>query len=228
MNARDNLMTARFSLNMGRIHGLCKLIWSDVDVVKPRGLFRSEGPRADILRAIVVFLHATFEDVLRSGDRQGNKKFTFSSGSDIDHILLRGKVDPAPFKPLYPSLIQMAKRRNRIVHEADLLEKTDAACGPWTAVDDWQLIMWTLAVPAFHSRLRMSIDHDDQVARETYSKLREAMNGVTGFGRQLAAFPKVPPDMLIKALQEISENLKRISTLLTGSTRPHHRKFRPT
>jgi hypothetical protein len=66
MNSRDKLMTARFTLNMERIHGLVKLIYSDIASLRPTGAFKSEGPRADILRAIVVFLHATFEDVLRS------------------------------------------------------------------------------------------------------------------------------------------------------------------
>jgi hypothetical protein len=217
MNARDNLMTARFLLNMERIHGLCTMVWSEVDVLKPTGLFRTEGPRADILRAIVVFLHATFEDVLRTRARQDNKNFTLYSGRDIDKALRKGDLDPAPFKPLYPPLRQMAKRRNRIVHEADLSKKTDIASEAWTIADDWQLIMWLVAVPAFHSRLCMSIDNEDQVARATYSKLREAMDGVVGFGWQLVAFPKTPPDTQTKALQNILDTIKTVSTLLAAS-----------
>lgn len=53
------------------------------------------------------------------------------------------------------------------MHEADLVEKTDTTSGPWTVADDWQLIMWLLAVSAFRSMLGMSIDHEDQVARDT-------------------------------------------------------------
>src|SRR5437867_1485023 len=127
MNSRDNLMTARFTLNMGRIHGLVKLISSDIALLKPRGLWRSEGQRADILRAIVVFLHATFEDVLRSRSGPKGKKLNFYSGADLDRFLQQWRLDPTPFKSLYKTLTQMAKRRNRIVHAADLSKKTDTA-----------------------------------------------------------------------------------------------------
>jgi hypothetical protein len=77
------------------------------------------------------------------------------------------------------------------VHEADLSKKTDIAPEPWTIADDWQL-MWLGAVPALHSRLCMSIDQEDQVARETYSKFREAMDGVVDFGKRLVALPQNP------------------------------------
>src|ERR1700676_4865149 len=111
MNSRDSLMTTRFLLNMRRISDLVKLTFSGVDALGPTDLFQSEGPRADILRAIVVFLHATFEDVLRSQSRQGNKKLTVYSGADIDKALRKCGLNPAPFKPLYPPLGQMSKRQ---------------------------------------------------------------------------------------------------------------------
>src|ERR1700676_3786761 len=113
MRSRNSLMTARFLLNMRRISDLLKLTFSDVDALGPTGLFRSEGPRADILRAIVVFLHATFEDAVRSQVRQNNKKLVVYSGADIDRALRKSGLNSAPFKPLYPPLIQMSKRRNR-------------------------------------------------------------------------------------------------------------------
>lgn len=69
MSVPENLVDSRFYLNMNRIRGLVDLIHSDVDSLKPSG-FQSDGVRADILRAITVFLHATFEDVLRSTARQ--------------------------------------------------------------------------------------------------------------------------------------------------------------
>jgi hypothetical protein len=141
MNSRDALMTARFHLNMGRIHGLVKLIHADIAQLKPTGFVQSEGPRAEILRAVVVFLHATFEDVLRSRVCPYNKKFTFCSGTDIDKILRRCRLDPSPFKSLYPTLTQMAKRRTRIVHYADLSNQTDTVSDAWTVADEWQLAM---------------------------------------------------------------------------------------
>jgi hypothetical protein len=208
------VMTTRFLMNMQRIAGWCKLIWSDVDVLKPTGLFRSEGLRADLLRAIVVFLHATFEDLLRSMALKKIGKLTFSSGKDIDKSLRNAGLDPAPFKSLYPPLIQMAKRRNRIVHEADLSKKSDTAPEVWGVTDDWQLLMWLTAVPAFHSLCR-SVHHNDRVAQETYSKLIETKDGLVGFARQLLAFPETPSDMRIKALQSLVDSLDRLSTSLS-------------
>jgi hypothetical protein len=63
MTAMDELLKTRFLLNMGRINALVTLL-NSTEALKPVGLFRGERARADILRSIVVFLHATFEDVL--------------------------------------------------------------------------------------------------------------------------------------------------------------------
>jgi hypothetical protein len=70
MNTPNDLLDARFRLNMGRIDGLVKLVFSDLDPLRQTEALQSGGVRADILRAIVVFLHATFEDVLRTMARQ--------------------------------------------------------------------------------------------------------------------------------------------------------------
>ena len=69
---RADLLWTRFRANMSRITGLMKLALSQNDPLGPMKLFflQSDGPRADILRTIVVFLHATFEDVLRTTARQ--------------------------------------------------------------------------------------------------------------------------------------------------------------
>jgi len=208
-------MTTRFRLNMDRIHGLVKLIQLDIAELKPTGFGRSEGPRAEILRALVVFLHATFEDVLRSRVRPYNKKFTFHSGADIDKCLRRCRLDPSQFRPLYPPLTQMAKRRTRIVHYADLSNQTATVADAWAVTDEWQLIMWMLAVPAFHSLLT-AIDHDDDVARATYCRLREAMDGVIIFGKELVAFADTPPELRAEALQKASQALDGVSSALNA------------
>ena len=65
MTAKADILKIRFVLNMNRISGLVRLI-SSHDALKPTTLFgSSSGARADILRSIVVFLHATFEVALR-------------------------------------------------------------------------------------------------------------------------------------------------------------------
>jgi hypothetical protein len=119
MTTKAELLRTRFELNMGRIDGMVQLIHSN-EALKPKGIFGSEGVRADILRAIVVFLHATFEVVLNSHLPAPRKGVCFYSGADIDKALKQSSIDAKPFKPLYPTLTQMAKRRTRIVHDADL------------------------------------------------------------------------------------------------------------
>jgi hypothetical protein len=110
---------ARFNVNMARIAGLMKLVMSDEGQFKPTGFMKYEGVSADILRLIVVFLHAAVEDLVRS-QLPDNKSFSFQSGRDIDKAIHRAGFDSSSLKPLYPPLTAMAKRRNRIVHEADL------------------------------------------------------------------------------------------------------------
>ncbi|MGZ8463263.1 MAG: hypothetical protein ACXW4I_09995, partial [Candidatus Deferrimicrobiaceae bacterium] len=69
MNTHDELPKIRFRLNMDRIHGLTTLSFSDIAAQRGTEPFQTYGVRADILRTIVVFLHATFEDVLRTTAR---------------------------------------------------------------------------------------------------------------------------------------------------------------
>jgi hypothetical protein len=222
MDSQDNLLTVRFLLNMKRISGLIKLVMLDVDVLKPPGLFESsKGPRADVLRAIVVFLHATFEDFLRSMTPPYRGKWNFYSDVDIDKALRRRRLDPAPFKALYPPLTQMAKRRNRIVHSADLAKETDTAPGPWTVADDWQLVMWLLTVSAFHSQVRVSIEHEDQAMREKNGRLRGAMKGFVEFGKQLLVFSETPPELRLQALERTSVILSRVLSDLAPPALPN-------
>ena len=198
MGTHNDPLKARFHLNMSRINSLVKLLCSDFDQVKPTGLFKSSGTRADILRAIVVFLHATFEDVLRSQLPKPNKNLSFYSHTDIDKALKLSGIDAKPFKPLYPPLTQMAKRRKRIVHQADLAAHTTTVSEVWGIVDDWQLIMWLMAVPAFYYQLRMSTGVANVVERTMYERYRAAMLTHVDFGHQLLAFPTVPPSCVSK------------------------------
>jgi hypothetical protein len=200
---------------MGRINGLVKLIHLNVDELRPPGLFeQSDGVRGDILRAIVVFLHATFEDVLRSYIPKPNKSYSFYSRTDIDKALERCDIDPKPFKSLYAPLTQMAKRRKRIVHDADLSSRTDTIMQAWEFADDWQLIMWLMAVPAFYYQLRISKRVADKVEVSKYEKFRKAMLSHVDFGKHIVSFPKVPSELRIDALEKAAKFLETISTIL--------------
>jgi hypothetical protein len=71
MDMKEDLVAARFVLNMRRIAGLTKLALPDGSAPAPTAVATgSEDVRADLFRAIVVFLHATFEDGLRTAARQ--------------------------------------------------------------------------------------------------------------------------------------------------------------
>jgi hypothetical protein len=145
MTAKSTLLETRFMLNMSRINGLMQLQYANFKP-KPTHLFLGEeGPRADIFRAIIVFLHATFEVLLRSHMPTSNRNVNFYSRADLEKALKRSTIDSTPFKPLYPPLVQMAKRRTRIVHDADLSNRSATICDPWKAADEWQLGMWFMA-----------------------------------------------------------------------------------
>lgn len=214
MSTHNDLLKARFHLNMGRINGLVKLIFSDFDALRPTRVFQSSGARADILRSIVVFLHATFEDVLRSHLPKPNKSLSFYSRNDLEKALKLSSIDTKPFRPLYPPLTQMAKRRNRIVHQADLSAHTAVASEVWGVADDWQLIMWLMAVPAFYYQLRMSTSTENVVERAQYERLRAAMLTHVDFGNQLLAYPTVPPELRNEALLKIVATLQNTTSTL--------------
>lgn len=80
MDAADRLLKplrARFYLNMARISSLVRL----VHPVKQAGAMPSiDSVGADVSRAIVVFLHATFEDLLRTTARER------LAAADPDHL----------------------------------------------------------------------------------------------------------------------------------------------
>jgi hypothetical protein len=208
---KADLLERRFRVNMDRISGLVQLLYSN-DALKPTTVFGpSVGPRADILRAAVVFLHATFEVALRSYITKPSRSPSFYSRSDLDKALKFSGIDPAPFRSLYPSLTQMAKRRKRIVHEADL---DNGEPHRWSIADDWQLIMWLLAVPAFYYQLRISLGLANAVERAMSERLRTAKTSHVAFGKQLLAFPSVPRDLRLQALQETIVTLEGIVATL--------------
>jgi hypothetical protein len=211
MSEKADLLETRFRLNMNRISELVRLLSSN-DALKPTTVFgNSSGARAEILRAIVVFLHATFEVALRSHILKHSRSWRFSARTDLDKGLKFIGIDATSFRFLYPPLVQMAKRRHRIVHEADLLRDEPRE---WSIADDWQLIMWLLAVPAFYYKLRISLRAANTVEQAMYEKLCTAMKSHVTFGKQLLAFPAVAPELRLQALQETVVTLEAIVSTL--------------
>jgi hypothetical protein len=169
-------------------------------------MFKTDGPRADQLRLIVVFLHAAFEVLLRSHLRRQDTKLTFCGKTDLDKAFQLSGIDSRPFKPLYPPLIQMAKRRIRIVHEGDLSSRTATNAETWSIADSWQLIMWNLAVLAFYYQLREAIGAANVVELEMLERFRDSINVHVAFGRNLIALTTLPPEEQRRALINALEN----------------------
>ena len=219
MSKKIDLLKAQFTLNMRRISGLVKLVLSgEIEVLKPIGFAEYEGASADILRFSVVFLHATFEMLVRSLTQQPDKKWCFYSGTDIEKALRRSDIDPKPFKSLYRPLTQLAKRRKRIVHHADLSKPTDKVVEKWTIVDYWQLCMWNLAVLAFYFRLLVVTNEANEVESRMHVQVGKAMTTHVEFGKQLLAFPETPAELRIEALQKLGDTLKNMIDLLDVQT----------
>ena len=86
-------INVRFQTNMKRIGAITTFLHSGAENLTPTGFLRSEGVRADILRAVLVFLHAAIEDFVRSHLPRPNKHFTLSSEADIKRALSRLNID---------------------------------------------------------------------------------------------------------------------------------------
>jgi hypothetical protein len=203
----------RFNVNMARIGGLMKLAMSGEGQFKPTGFMQYEGVSADIFRLIVVFLHAAVEDLVRS-QLPRNKNFSFQSGSDIDKVLKHAGYDSSSLKPLYRPLTAMAKRRNRIVHEADLASHSSTVVEPWSVADVWQMLHWNLAVLAFYYQMLIVPTEPRQVFVDKYNNARKAMDENIKFARQMMNVPTGSLELQKKALNDMSKSLESMMSLL--------------
>lgn len=207
----ETLLAVRFELNMGRLADLVRLVTSG-RLPKGSKPFERTGVGADISRAIVVFLHATFEDILRTvgtAKRGRNAKVeSFGSWPPVKRILEQIGLDPTPFEDLKPPLKAMMERRHRIVHRADLSNPRDRTSATWTIADEWQLIMWLLTVVTFYSLLCVSMNPANDIERAAYQRRRKAMDRVVTFGKQLVGVGQAAPDRQSAALQEAFETVK--------------------
>jgi len=108
MTDSSDLLKSRFHVNMDRITGLVKLIHSDIDSLRPTDPLQSEGARADILRAITVFLHATFEDVLRTTARE---RLPNATTEVLDNIPLVGTSQPKSPREIFLGCVECTSRK---------------------------------------------------------------------------------------------------------------------
>lgn len=212
-HTKDELLRMRFELNMARISTLTHLVVGSRDGLK--SIFATEGAMGEVQRATVVFLHATFEVALKSYLPKSRQSITFSGETDLDKALKFSEIDPTPFKPLYASLVQMAKRRNRILHRADLETSPGVELKTWDIADEWQLVIWLLGVATFYYRMRIAKNVASEDERNRHDRNMKAMEKYREFGYQLLALPKLPAENQLQAWNDIASNLRQISSILT-------------
>jgi hypothetical protein len=91
MGAEENLLTDRFHLNMGRIGGLIGLLYPKTGSLTPAdATIQRSAIHGDLSRAIVVFLHATMEDSIRTMARE---RLSAAKSDALNNIPLVGKRD---------------------------------------------------------------------------------------------------------------------------------------
>jgi hypothetical protein len=201
----------RFQTNMKRLGAIANVVNS-----KAEGL---QGVRADLLRASVVFLHVSFEDFVRSHRPKSLKRCTFNSDSDIKRALYKINADPTLFADLFVPLKQMAERRNRIVHHADLHDHPSAEVNSWAFADDWMLTHWNIAVVAFYYRLIKVKGSTGVVEDRARENIENALKKSMEFARTLLEFAGTPPERQqegLKKLQGIANDMQEALKLEVG------------
>jgi hypothetical protein len=114
--------------------------------------------------------------------------------------------------------VQLAKRRQRIVHHADLPDGNASEVLPWSMADEWSLIMWCATVPAFYCLLRSELHPNDAMLRKTYELHRTALDQIVEFGHALKAMgdcPSTNGNDLITRAQKIFCSVQQVLTTVT-------------
>jgi len=207
-------INVRFQTNMKRVGAMTTFLHSGVETLTPTGFFRSEGVRADILRAVVVFLHAAIEDFIRSHLPRPNKQFTLSSEADIKRALKRLNIDSKPFAHLFPPLTQLAKRRHQIVHQGDLKAGQTGAVSAWEVADNWQLIYWNLAVSVFYRRLRAATGPIGKVEQRALANVENGLVKHLEVGRAFIALKDLPTEQRMEGVKKLIELLEELRNTL--------------
>jgi hypothetical protein len=90
------------------------------DVAFPGQLSATKMP----LSYLCKFRGKTVDEVLLMAADEYLSHLTLNDPGDVDRLLGRMGIDPAPFREHYPALTWMMKRRHRIVHEGDFQERS--------------------------------------------------------------------------------------------------------
>ncbi len=195
---------------IGPVNRLIRLLEGNDDL-KRKAIFETHEERADILRYVVLRLYGAMETILRNCIGR-NSPIECSSRSALEKMLIRCRLDPVPFRELYPPLVQLSRRRNRVAHVGG----ASIPANEWGIADDWQIIMWLIAVGTFYCRMRMSLNIPTTTEEEQYARNVKAMRIHIELGKQMLAFPKVNPEGHIKALLAMKSTLDSTADMLRG------------
>jgi hypothetical protein len=201
-------LAQKYAAAIKPVNRLVRFLEGNEDL-KQKFLFKTHEERADVLRYVVLRLYGAVEAILQHCTGK-NSPIECSSRSALEKMLVRSKIDPAPFRELYGPLVQLSRRRHRIAH------KDGSAANEWEVADDWQIIMWLLAVGAFYCRLRMSLNIATTADEEHYARDLKAMRTHIDVAKQMIAFPKVNPESRIEALQAMKSALDSTAAVLRG------------
>jgi hypothetical protein len=90
-----------------------------------------------------------------------------------------------------------------------------APCWPHgNGVDNWQLILWNLAVLAFYYEMLVATRTANAVQSKRHEQTGKAIGAHIEFGNQLVAFAKTLPELQIEALRKCAETAVTIGALL--------------
>jgi hypothetical protein len=143
--------------------------------------------------------------------------FTFSSANDIDKALRRDGYDPSGLKELKPALDQLAKRRQRIVHHGDLLDRAPDV-DSWRFADFWQLMHWNLNVVGALYVLLPAVTEQNELYTRRYHFIRQAIGQHVEYGNAVIKISEIIKsgdyEAVGHALTGLQEKLAAISKLL--------------
>lgn len=214
----ENVLLAhkRYVINSSRIAGLINLVMSESSELKPKTFMTYSGVSADIMRAIVVFLHATVEDIIRT-QIPNNDKFTFQGRSDIERAMKKIGRSAEPLRRLYNPLTQLARRRTQIVHYGDMPTSVSEPTLDWGIADVWCLLQWILTVNAFVYLLLEILTEPNEVFSNRYNAMFKAMDEHVIYGKMQLFFPRGDLTAQQAALQEMSNQLALMGSYLNVS-----------
>ena|SRR6266576_2757933 len=203
----------RYVINSDRVARLMNLVMSNAGEMKPKSFMTYSGVSADIMRAIVVFLHATVEDLIRTQIPK-NEKFTFQGRGDIEKAMKKIGRSAAPLRRLYNPLTQLARRRTQIVHYGDMPANSSEPILDWDVSDVWCLLQWNLAVNAFVYLLLEILTEPNDVYSTRYNAMFKAMDDHVVYGKLLTKFPKGDITAQQEALQKMADQLTLVGESL--------------